>query len=217
MASKSKSAKRGSNKLTPTITTSDEPVITEQSPIHTTTKKVILEDITEEEDFSVDIEIKKKFLNIYEFTKLLLERLELDIKGSIKYLCCPNPWGKKYDDSTSYKVVPIFGIYQKKKISYNNMDSLMPNGVVFTVNTTQYRKLTDKCITDGFIIEVSLDEKVSKSGNKYYKYWFTDKFPDSVKPTINEFKEKHYEELNNKYEFKTEADTIEDLDNYEEI
>jgi hypothetical protein len=229
MSTKTKSSFRGNSKTPDTTskpTTTLEDYLAEPKPtadiLKEPTKKHpkinILEDLTDEEDVEIDIEVKKKILSIYEFTNLLLERAELPIKGTIKYICCSNPWKKKYDDNISYRVVPIYAIYEgskKGKITYDKMNSLMSNRCVFTANTTQYRKLSENGIQNGFVIEVSLYELISKNGYKYYKYFFGDKLSDAIKATIKEFHDKNYEDLNTKFGTKTQAEAIEeDLNKY---
>jgi hypothetical protein len=189
----------------------------QEKPKTVTNKKIIFEDVDENDDLTKteDIFALKKTPGIYEFTKQLLENAELPIQGKIKYLCCSNPWlidfkDKRDKDSNSYKIVPLHVIYEngekKCQLSYSKLIESIdePVFIANVVNNDKpfnKKKLSKSSLETGFIIQVELIEREFK-GNKYFRYGYTTNFGDSTLNLIKGFADKYWKDLNEKYNYK---------------
>jgi hypothetical protein len=149
---------------------------------------------------------EKSILGIYEFTNLLLERKGFEATGKIKYLCCSKPWKinfkeKKNPESDAYKVIPFQAVYTIGKtdtcIKYKELQELMKD-VIFTITTTKFRKLSEKALKNGFILDVRL-LKEDFGGHSYYRYYVGDDMNEKIVSTLSKFIDNNWEFLNEKY------------------
>jgi hypothetical protein len=134
--------------------------------------------------------------SIYEFTNELLKRKNLAIDGTIKYLCCPNPYKHQFfegNDSTArFKVFLFQAVYINKDVQIviksQELIKLMKN-LAFIATNTKKRMLTEKGNKNGFIIRVTL-KKEECNGHPFFNYKFEDDVPEKLVTTLAAFREK---------------------------